>query len=140
VDAVEISIIVVEAPSGYVLQFRDGPKKIGATGLIGCLGGKIEKWESARQAALRELAEESNIISSDEQMSHLGSVIVESDMNHKVVTVHAEVFFTKVTDAENISLSEGKKVVLNPSEIAQRLHELTPATRAVFTKLIEPRT
>lgn len=54
---VHIAMCLIRQEDHYLLQHRLGDAMIGAAGLIGCFGGKIEDNETPEQAVCRELYE-----------------------------------------------------------------------------------
>lgn len=88
----EIVIAVLQQGEHYLLQLRNGGPQIGAAGLLGFFGGKLEPPETPLAAICRELCEETNLRPEAHQMRALGHVKVISDHRLEPVAVHAHVF------------------------------------------------
>jgi|GEM_PF-2942664 len=90
---IKIGITALYRPEEYVMHLRKGDKKRGAVGLIGFIGGQKRPKETFRQAAWREMAEETNLrlpIDSLEPMSGVYKVI--SDRDNEEVAVWSRLF------------------------------------------------
>jgi 8-oxo-dGTP pyrophosphatase MutT (NUDIX family) len=129
---VEIVLGLLQQDDMYLLQHRLGDAKIGAAGLIGCFGGKINGDEQPHEAVARELSEETTFESSPEAWQLIGEVDVESDHQLEAVHVHATAYRQVLDPLVEIEAKEGMLIQIRASEIAERLAELTPATRALF--------
>ncbi len=134
---IDIAMAVIKQEDVFHLQFRNGPKGIGAAGMIGCFGGKIEADETPLQAVAREVAEETNLKPAEADFVHLGQVNVESDNNHAKVKVRGEVFEYRVSPDVAVRALEGSLVSLDWNRIAVELDTMTPGTRACFETLIK---
>lgn len=132
----QIVMAVIEQDGLFHLQFRDGPKRIGAAGLIGCFGGKIELGESPLQAICREIGEETNLQATETDFTRLGEVNVVADNNLEPVQIHSEVFRLIVPTGIKVEAKEGALVSLTVSEAKAKLATMTPGTRAVFKQFI----
>ncbi len=133
----EIAICVIEQESNYLFQFRNGDPSIGAVGLFGCYGGKVEKNENPIQAIIRELSEETNISLNLESLSKLGEVTVESDYKNKPIIVKAYVFLTILDSKHKVISKEGKLFAIHKDKIKEYYDKMTPATSETFKKLME---
>lgn len=130
-----IALGLIQQGDNYLLQLRDGDPKIGAAGLIGCFGGKIEDGESPAEAICRELAEETSLTPMLEDAEELGLVEVISDHQLEPVQVKGH-SFRIVIGEKLLEAKEGKVVTIHQSNIGERLNEMTPGTRAVFKAFI----
>lgn len=128
----DIALGVIEQNSQYFFQFRNGDPKIGAAGMLGFFGGKIEPKEKPIDAIVRELSEETNLQPSRDDVKPLGKVNVLSDYLHKPVAINAHVFHLIVTPQYVIEAFEGEIVKMNHKEAMQNLAKMTPGTRACF--------
>ncbi len=127
-----ISIGVVRQGHRYVLQRRANDPRIGAAGLIGAFGGKIEPGETAEMAVSRELSEETTLGLGDMTYRHAMKYDVVSDDKQEVVKVHVEVFDVSVRETVEIRAKEGAIVYLEKEDIPATLDSMTPATRYYF--------
>lgn len=134
---INIAMAVIEQEGVYHLQLRNGDKRIGAAGLIGCFGGKIETGETAIDAVCRELAEETNLYFSKEQVNELGFVHVRSDHNLEEVQVNACAFLVKLNAGTQVIAKEGHLISLRKNELRKNIKKMTPGTQACFEKFIE---
>jgi len=129
---VEIVLGVLQQGEEYLFQFRNGDARIGAAGLIGCFGGKINPDEFPHEAVSREISEETTFESDPSNWNLIGEVYVESDHQLEPVKIHAIAFHHKVDNVAQVEAKEGELVRMNLEDIWNRLHELTPATKALF--------
>lgn len=132
----QIVMVVIEQDGLYHLQFRDGPKRIGAAGLIGCFGGKIEHGETPLQAIYREVGEETTIRPKQADFVKLGEVNVIADNNLEPVKIHSDVYHLGLDKNIEIKAREGRLVSLTKAESADRLATMTPGTQAAFSQFI----
>lgn len=108
---------------------------IGASGLLGCFGGKIEN-ETPLQAISREINEETTLVTTEADFAFVGIVEVISDHKMEPVKVHASVFDMTIKEDQRFKANEGTSVALPSSKISEQLHKMTPGTRAAFEKFI----
>lgn len=133
----DIVMAVIKQEDLYHFQFRNGPKQIGAAGMIGCFGGKIEDEETPLQAIMREVAEETNLYPVEEDLRYVGEVNVESDNNLEPVKIHSMIFKYMVDSSVTVEAREGELVSLDSKRIKIELDTMTPSTRACFETLIK---
>ncbi len=134
--SLRIAIGLIEQGDKYVLQGRSGDAFSGARNQIGCFGGQIEDEESAQQALQRELTEETSLSPIIDNLERVGEVRVISDLDEEPVRILAEVFRLIVTVDTVVEAKEGDVVKIRRSDVAKKLHRMTPATRASFNELI----
>jgi 8-oxo-dGTP pyrophosphatase MutT (NUDIX family) len=97
VDA-NAEIILVRTDGAVILQVRDDKPGIANPGLVTTFGGHIEKDEDPKDAALREINEETNLSLAADRLTFFGKY-------HKTKAIHGEdwdVFYyvaTGVSDA-----------------------------------------
>src|SRR5687767_6010269 len=97
----EVSIGFIKKGETYLLQLRPDVPTIGAAGLIGAFGGRIEPGESPVEAVCRELHEETSLKPSTEDFSYLGTVNVTAYKQQQPLQVSANVFCIGIAAAEN---------------------------------------
>lgn len=131
-----IAMCLIEQDGFYLLQRRLGDPKIGAAGLIGCFGGKIEANESADHAICRELSEETNLRVNESDIVEIGKVSVVSDNNHEPVSVFATVFHTTLDSEMVVEEKEGILVRVPKNKLKFYIKDMTPATKACFEQLV----
>lgn len=132
-----VAIGLIQQEEKYFLQFRDGDPKIGAAGLIGCFGGKIDSGEEPIDAICRELSEETSLRPQMHEVKLIGTVNVTSDHQLELVEVTAHVFHVPIEASIVIKTNEGGLVEITYTEAMESLEKMTPATRAVFEELLK---
>ena len=120
----------------YHFQLRTGPETIGAVGLIGCFGGRINSGETADEAVSREVAEETNISAMPDSFHFLGSVNVVSDRDQEDVAIRAKVFKILLPLQAHVVARQGALVTLHANELIPQIDKFTPATRAAIEELL----
>lgn len=137
-EKVDIAMALLRQGDRYLLQLRGAIPSIGAAGLIGCFGGKIEedKDEDELAAACREVAEETTAVVNRADGKYIGPVDVISDMKGEAVAVHAEVFAFTLPEDEKVEAREGEMVRMSEAELRANQDRLTPATRKLFETLV----
>lgn len=135
-DKLKIAVAIIKQEGLYHLQFRNGPKEIGAAGMIGCFGGKIDPGETPLHAITREVAEETNLTPTEDDFEYLGKVSVLSDNDLKPVKIRGRVFKYDVLPGVIIEAREGSLVSLDPQRIKVELDTMTPGTRAAFEQFV----
>ncbi len=132
----KISLGLIKQNEAYLLQRRRADPKLGAAGLIGAFGGKIEPGESSRAVAAREVGEETSLQLSLHDFKYLGKVEVLSDRNLEEVKIIAQVYQTIIANTFEVIAREGELVSMTLTEVHQNISELTSATKALFKELI----
>lgn len=117
------------------MQLRGENPMIGASGLVGCFGGKVEN-ETPGQAISREINEETDLVTTEADFTPVGIVEVVSDHRMEPIKVHASVFTMSIRKDQVFKANEGTTVALPSSKISEQLHKMTPGTRAAFEKFI----
>lgn len=133
---VDIAMALLTQIDVYHLQERTGPKEIGAAGLIGCFGGKINDGETPVKAIARELPEETNISARPEDFQQLDSFSVESDHQNEPVKVNVTVFGLLLPYGFQVEAKEGKLVSWRREDIEAHEEALTPATKKFFKRYL----
>lgn len=134
--SLDVSICVIKQGETYLLQRRGADPRIGAAGLTGAFGGKIEQNETSITAACRELCEETSLVSSEVQLTELGRYIVVSDYKLEPVSVHISAFQVVIDPELKVTAREGEVVAVTLSEAMNSLETMTPATRTCFETII----
>lgn len=98
------AILLLTDKHGRVsIQFRDDFKGVKQGGLWGFFGGEIEHGETARQAAVRELAEETGIVVGQDALTPFVKTLSETGGNGQ----HYVFLCTQIIDVPALSLGEG---------------------------------
>ncbi len=132
----QIAFCLIEQGDLWHLQLRDGDPKIGAAGLIGSFGGKIEENEDPLLAICRELREETSLAPLEDQLRFLGIVEVVSDHQLEPVKVVCHVYQLSLDPDMEITALEGQLTTIAKAEAHIHLHRMTPGTRACFEQYI----
>lgn len=132
----EVSIGFIKKGETYLLQLRPDVPTIGAAGLIGAFGGRIEPGESPVEAVCRELREETSLKPSTEDFSYLGTVNVTAYKQQQPLQVSANVFCIGIAAAENVTATDGEVVSMTREQADENIDRLTPATRAAFEQFL----
>lgn len=132
----EICLGLIQQDEAYLLQRRGDDPRIGAAGLIGAFGGKIEPGESPAEAVSRELSEETSVAIHHARFEYMGQVEVESDHKLEPVQIVGHVFRLILSNNMRVVADEGELVRLTKENALRDKHLLTPATRAAFEELI----
>lgn len=137
-NTLEVSMVIIKRGESFILQRRPVDPNIGASGLIGCFGGKKEQNETDEDAAYRELFEELDIQMDQNsvKLEHIDDLTVESDYQQSIVAVKAAIFKLDTKEDTVLTAKEGELVELTLGEIKQQLKSFSPATREAFKNLI----
>ena len=135
-QSMEVSIGFIEQDEAYLLQLRPNNPAIGAAGLIGAFGGRIEPGETSVEAVCRELSEETSLRPSTEDFSYLGRVEVTAFKQQEPIHVIADVFKIVIDTAESVMATDGDIVRITKQKVGDESERLTPATRAAFEQLL----
>lgn len=132
---VHIALGLIQKGDKFLLQLRDGEAKVGAAGLIGCFGGKIDDGEDPADTFCREIFEETTLKPTPGTIKKIGIVKVQSDHNLEPVQVTGHVFQWRMPNPKLPKIKEGKLIVMTKAEVLANLGRFTPATRAIFEEL-----
>lgn len=130
---IHIALGLLQQGDNFLLQLRNGEEKIGAAGLIGCFGGKVDQGEDPLGAFCREVAEETSLRPKPDEVKSLGEINIESDYQLEPVRVKGYAFHWMVNNAQkNPKATEGKLVMMTLDEALNNLDKLTAATVAIL--------
>lgn len=134
----EVSMTIIKRGDTFVLQRRPVDPNIGASGLIGCFGGKREQGETAEDAAYRELFEELDIQTDHDSidLKHIDDITVESDYQMSSITANVAVFYLEVANDVVLQAKEGDIEELTLEEVKRDVYLFSPATGEAFKNLI----
>lgn len=127
----EIVATLVEQGDSYCFELRTGASN-GAIGLLGFFGGKIEAGETEREAACREVREESNLSPQPEDLEPIGELNVVSDRDNETITVHAQLFKLRVDPKIQVEATIGEAVTMTQQQVKSKLDGFSPVARAYF--------
>lgn len=132
---VHIALGLIQQGDKYLLQLRDGDAKIGAAGLIGCFGGKINEGDEPAVTFCREIFEETTLKPRPSEVKKIGMVKVRSDHNLEPVKVTGHVYHWHAPGTDQPKIKKGQLVIMTKKEALANLNQFTPATRAIFEEL-----
>jgi ADP-ribose pyrophosphatase YjhB (NUDIX family) len=134
----EVALGLIRQGDDFVLQKRPNDPDIGAAGLIGCFGGKVESGEHANKAmtVAREVGEESTLITQPEDWTFVCDFPVYSDYRREVVEVRAHIFAIVIESHITVEAREGEIVRAKVSELDEYLDRMTPATQELARRII----
>jgi 8-oxo-dGTP pyrophosphatase MutT (NUDIX family) len=132
----DVAMVALRQGEYFLMQERNERDNVGAIGLIGFFGGKIHEGEEPREAACRELKEETSVTIAPSDLSFIGEVKITMDHPAgKDTTVKAQVFETNIGNI-NVEAKEGTLVRFTQTEAGANLEKLTPATKSAFIELL----
>jgi len=103
-NSYKAAIILLTDKLGRVsIQFRDDFEGVALGGLWGLFGGEIEEDETARQAAVRELSEETGIVVAQNDVTPFVKTLSETSGNGQLYVY----ICNRIVDASELSLQEG---------------------------------
>lgn len=122
------AVILLTDKHGRVsIQFRDDFKGVKAGGLWGLFGGEIEKGETARQAAARELTEETGIVVPENAFEPFIKTLSETGANGQ----HYVFLCARIVEVSELSLHEGAGYAFVHKDQLDKF-ELIPAAKRVL--------
>lgn len=128
-------VLLTDTNGNVVLQQRDTNPEIRDPGKLAVFGGSVEPTDASfKQAAARELHEETNIMFTPEQLQFFKVFKkVESDESLSYVVYYA----LKGIDTSSLEIREGTGfVTVDPKNLGE--HPLTIYTRSVITEFLNP--
>lgn len=108
------SVIFINGRGEFVMQRRDNKPNIRNPGMITAWGGALEYGETALQAAVREVSEETNLKPQEDDFVFFGDYIRNHRVNGARVLNH--VFILGGVDEKNLEVFEGQGyAIVNPT-------------------------
>ncbi len=115
----------------HIMQRRDHDPRKAAAGLIGFFGGQVEENESPEQTVVRELGEEMVIDVGTGSLTEVGPFETGMDHDGESLKIEGDCYRLEMPPGALMSAKEGSIVEMTNEELTHRIHELSPATRAV---------
>ena len=119
--------ILIDTNGRVLLQRRDDKPDIMQPGKIGMFGGHREGDESFIECVVREVAEEISFCVPAERFQHLCS-LDGPDPERSEGHVKGEFFVAYDIPIDELTITEGKLLVVGPNDISKLQNELTPVT------------
>lgn len=129
------SIILLDSEGNFILQQRDTDENISSSGKIATFGGSVEPEDiSLREAAARELREETNIEFEPEDLAFFKLRFVTDENDQP--SIRAYYVLTNV-ETDVLEVYEGQGFIkVNPNELNK--YPLSLNTRTAITEYIHP--
>lgn len=120
-------VLLIDTYGRVSIQFRDDFKGVKARGFWGLFGGEIETGETARQAAAREIAEETGLDIPENTLKPFVKTLSETGENGQ----HYVFLCTQIVDASKVTLHEGAGFAFIHKDQLEKF-DLIPAARRVL--------
>ena len=131
----EIAAAIVIAPSGrLLLQQRDNVPGILYPGMVGLFGGHREGNETFLECVVRELHEELSHFIPPERFEYVWSYD-GPDWTDNGCTLRTEYFVVRDVPVDQISVTEGTLLIVDPNAVADLTAKLTPGALRAMTCL-----
>jgi 8-oxo-dGTP diphosphatase len=119
--------ILIDTNGRILLQRRDDKPDILQPGKVGMFGGHREGDESFIGCVVREVAEEISCLVPAERFQHLLS-LDGPDPDRSEGGLKGELFIAYDIPSDELTITEGKLLVIGPDDISKLRSELTPVT------------
>ena len=130
--------ILIDTNGRILLQRRDDRPDILQPGKIAMFGGHREGGESFIYCVVREIAEEISCRVPAERFQHL-LTLDGPDPDRSEGRVKGEFFAVYDIPTEELTITEGRLLVVGPDDIEKLRSELTPLTALVLDTFMEKR-
>ncbi len=120
--------VLIDKLGRLLLQQRDDKPNIVQPGKIGLFGGHREAGESYLQCVVREVHEEIGVYVPSDCFEHLEG-FEGADPEVLSGRVHAELYMARNIPTDDMVVSEGALLIVNPDEIQKMESKLTPFAR-----------
>ncbi|MEG4030866.1 MULTISPECIES: NUDIX domain-containing protein [unclassified Microcoleus] len=105
--------IFVMLPNGQIgAQLRDNIPGIASQGMLSTFGGGVDIGEIPRQAAVREMEEETCLTSDDYTMEFIATFTHQKTQNDRKILQSNHLFLAIVSDGDKIAIKEGVGLVV----------------------------
>jgi 8-oxo-dGTP pyrophosphatase MutT (NUDIX family) len=101
-----VRIFLILPKGQIVAQLRDNIPGIASQGMLSTFGGGVDIGESPKQAAVRELEEETCLKTNDE-MEFITTFMYRKTRNHQEFVQENHLFLARVNNFEQIEIKEG---------------------------------
>jgi len=128
------SAIMIDTQGRFLLQQRDQAPGIAQPGKIGLFGGHREVGETYLECVVREVYEEIGYFISADRFEHLVSYSgTEFDIDGD--TMRGEFFIARDIPIDELNVTEGSLLVVEPDKLATLEHKLAPSVRFAMQAL-----
>ena len=128
------SAIIIDTHGRLLLQQRDETPGIAQPGKIGLFGGHREEGETYLECVVREVYEEIGYFISADRFEHLVSYSgTEFDIDGD--TMRGEFFIARDIPIDELNVTEGSLLVVEPDKLATVEHKLAPSVRFAMQAL-----
>jgi 8-oxo-dGTP diphosphatase len=128
------SAIIIDTRGRFLLQQRDEVPGIAQPGKIGLFGGHREQGETYLECVVREVYEEIGYFISPDRFEHLVSYNgTEFDVDGD--TMRSEFFIARNIPIDELNVTEGSLLVVEPDKLATLEHKLAPSARFAMKAL-----
>jgi 8-oxo-dGTP pyrophosphatase MutT (NUDIX family) len=128
------SAIIIDTQGRFLLQQRDEALGIAQPGKIGLFGGHRENGETYLECVVREVYEEIGYFIAPDRFEHLVSYNgTEFDIDGD--TMRSEFFIARDIPIDELNVTEGYLLVVEPDKLATLEHKLAPSVRFAMKAL-----
>ena len=127
--------ILLDASDRFLLQERDDIPGIILPGRIGLFGGHREDNESYLECIVREVCEEITHYIPPEWFEHLATY-EGNDLELDGATIHAEFFMGADVPSDDLKITEGSLLIVEPAQLSAVETRLTPYTKFAIDQLM----
>src|SRR5215471_14530295 len=128
------SAIIIDTQGRFLLQQRDEAPGIAQPGKIGLFGGHRKVGETYLGCVVREVYEEVGYFISSDRFEHLVSYNgTELDIDGD--TMSSEFFIARDIPIDELNVTEGSLLVVEPDKLATLEHKLAPSVRLAIKAL-----
>jgi 8-oxo-dGTP diphosphatase len=120
--------IIIDTCGRFLLQQRDNIVGIVHPGKVTLFGGHREGDETYLECVVREIHEEISYFVPAERFEHVAT-LDGTDIEVEGGTVRGEFFIARDISVDALVITEGSLLIVNPSELAQMDHNLTPSAK-----------
>lgn len=122
------SSILIDTRGRFLLQQRDDVPGIVQPGKIGLFGGHREEGETFLQCVVREIHEETSFFIPPERFEHLVSY-TGPEFEAEGDTVRGEFFVARDVPADEVIVTEGALLMVEPDNLALIEHKFAPSVQ-----------
>ena len=126
--------VIIDTRGRFLLQQRDQAPGIAQPGKIGLFGGHCEDDETYLECVAREVYEEVGYFISPDRFEHLVSYNgTEIDIDGD--TMRGEYFIARDVPVDELNVTEGSLLVIEPDKLATIEYKLAPSSRFALKAL-----